>query len=157
MLSAHWCAPHTVVFSFHKGHINITVIYTSQKTQCICAHLSVIVWQVYWNTLCFPQLKHILLHGIMSMIMQLYKRSRHDEEKPCCSLLSKITPVPTLLWLWTLPAALTAQVKFMGSIGKLGRSVWCSVSIIVMCHGQEGSLSSERDCSEGDVRLTNFI
>lgn len=43
----------------------------------------------------------------------------------------------------------TAQVKFMGSIGKLGKSVWCSVSIIAMCHGQEGSLSSKRDCGEG--------
>lgn len=26
-----------------------------------------------------------------------------------------------------------------------------------MCHGQGGFLSSTSDCSEGDVRLTNFI
>ena len=59
-----------------------------------------------------------------------------------CLMLSKIkNSCATTTVTLNVSCPHTARVKFMGSIGKLGRSVWCRVSIIVTCHGRGGGLS----------------
>lgn len=87
------CTPYSIIFLSQRAHKDYCNLHLPGNTRgryfCMSSYdcLTCLLGYLLLFPICF----------IILMIMQLYKRTQHDDLLLVCPMLSKITPVPTLL------------------------------------------------------------